>query len=206
MRFRLPPICFVLVLLALPSVGAAANDRSATPEPGVANTVSAEVLALVTAGLGATPAVRPAAGRGRKAVAIALRYRGLSYLWGGASPAGFDCSGFVMYVYGRVGVPLPHNGAMLWEKGHAVLRRQLEPGDVVFFNGLGHVGIFIGRGRFVHSPHTGDVVKISRLSESGYRTSYVGARRYSRPPLGSSKAAPTAAPFRGANLRSVQKA
>jgi cell wall-associated NlpC family hydrolase len=191
MPFRLSLIFVVLVpLLALPSVGAAANDLStATPEPGVANTVSAEALALVTAGLEATPAVRPAAGRGRKAVAIALRYLGLSYLWGGASPAGFDCSGFVMYVYGRVGVPLPHNGAMLWGKGHAVLRRQLEPGDVVFFNGLGHVGIFIGRGRFVHSPHTGDVVKISRLSESGYRTSYVGARRYVWSGRGSSKAA-----------------
>jgi cell wall-associated NlpC family hydrolase len=191
MRFLLPLIFVVLVLLlALPSVGAAANDlSSATPEPGVANTVSAEALALVTGGLDAKPPAPPAAGRGRKAVAIALRYLGLSYLWGGASPAGFDCSGFVMYVYGRVGVPLPHNGAMLWEKGHAVLRHQLEPGDVVFFNGLGHVGIFIGRGRFVHSPHTGDVVKISRLSESGYRTSYVGARRYFWSGRGSSKAA-----------------
>ena len=195
MPFRLSLIFVVLVpLLALPSVGAAANDLStATPEPGVANTVSAEALALVTTGLEAKPAVRPAgsapAGRGRKAVAIALRYLGLAYLWGGASPAGFDCSGFVMYVYGRVGVPLPHNGAMLWGKGHEVPRRQLEPGDVVFFNGLGHVGIFIGRGRFVHSPHTGDVVKISRLSESGYRTSYVGARRYVWSGRGSSNAA-----------------
>ena len=191
MRFLLPLIFVVLVLLlALPSVGAAANDpSSATPEPGVANTVSADALALVTTGLEAKAPVPAADGRGRKAVAIALRYLGLSYLWGGASPAGFDCSGFVMYVYGRVGVPLPHNGAMLWEKGHAVVRRQLEPGDVVFFNGLGHVGIFIGRGRFVHSPHTGDVVKISRLSESGYRTSYVGARRYFWSDRGSSKAA-----------------
>ena len=164
MPFRLPLIFVVLVLLlALPSVGAAANDpSSATPEPGVANTVSADALALVTTGLEAKAPVPAADGRGRKAVAIALRYLGLSYLWGGASPAGFDCSGFVMYVYGRVGVPLPHNGAMLWEKGHAVVRRQLEPGDVV---------------------------KISRLSESGYRTSYVGARRYFWSDRGSSKAA-----------------
>ena len=196
MRLRLPLIIAVLVLLlALPSVGAAANDPStATPEPGVANTVSAEALALVTAGLEAKPkpAVPPAATRGRKAVTIALHYLGLPYRWGGASPAGFDCSGFVMYVYGRVGVPLPHNGAMLWGQGHAVLQRDLEPGDVVFFNGLSHVGIFIGRGRFVHSPHTGDVVKISRLSESWYRTTYVGGRRYSWSDRGSSKTAATA--------------
>jgi cell wall-associated NlpC family hydrolase len=199
MRISLPLIFFVLVLLALPTVGAAATDPSAaTPEPGMANTVSAETLALVSAGLEARPPVPPAARRGRKAVAIALHYLGVSYRWGGASPAGFDCSGFVMYVYGRVGVTLPHNGAMLWGKDHAVLRRDLEPGDVVFFNGLSHVGIFIGRGRFVHSPHTGDVVKISRLSESSYRTTYVGARRYSWSHLGSSKAAATAAPVRGA--------
>jgi cell wall-associated NlpC family hydrolase len=200
MRVRRPLILVVLVLLlALPSVGAAATDPSAaTPEPGVANTVSAEAIALVTVGLEAKAPVRVADGRGRKAITIALRYLGLSYRWGGASPAGFDCSGFVMYVYGRVGVALPHNGAMLWGKGRAVLRRDLERGDVVFFDGLGHVGIFIGRGRFVHSPHSGDVVKISRLSESWYRTSYVGARRYSWPPLVSSKDAGTAAPARGA--------
>jgi cell wall-associated NlpC family hydrolase len=200
MRFPLPLIFVVLVLLlALPSVGAAANDSStATPEPGMANTVSAEALALVTTGLEAKPPVPAADGRSRKAVTIALHYLGLPYRWGGASPAGFDCSGFVMYVYGRVGVALPHNGAMLWGKGRAVERRDLEPGDVVFFDGLGHVGIFIDRGRFVHSPHSGDVVKISRLSESWYRTSYVGARRYSWRHLGSSKVAATAAPVRGA--------
>jgi hypothetical protein len=92
-----------------------------------------------------------------------------------------------MYVYGRVGIALPHNGAMLWRKGRAVQRGNLEPGDVVFFDGLGHVGIFIGRGRFVHSPHSGDVVKISRLSESWYGATYVGARRYSRSDPGSSR-------------------
>lgn len=83
-----------------------------------------------------------------------------------------------MYVYGRVGVSLPHNGAMLGGRGRAVTRGELEPGDVVFFNGLGHVGIYIGGGRFIHSPHSGDVVKISRLSDGWYSSTYVGARRY----------------------------
>jgi peptidoglycan DL-endopeptidase CwlO len=73
---------------------------------------------------------------------------------------------------------LPHNTAMLWDVGRPVARTDLQPGDVVFFNGLGHSGIYIGRGRFVHSPHSGDVVKISRLGESWYSSTYMGARRY----------------------------
>jgi cell wall-associated NlpC family hydrolase len=108
---------------------------------------------------------------------VALRYLGIPYRWAGSSPSGFDCSGFVMFVYGRVGVKLPHNSAMLWGYGRSVSRARLEPGDLVFFNGLSHVGIYIGRGRFVHSPHSGDVVKISRLSESWYRSTFDGGRR-----------------------------
>jgi peptidoglycan DL-endopeptidase CwlO len=111
-------------------------------------------------------------------VGIALRYLGVPYRWGGASPSGFDCSGFVMYVFAKVGVYLPHNAAMQYGYGRPVARSQLQPGDVVFFNGLGHDGIYIGGGQFVHAPHTGDVVKISSLYDSWYRTTYVGARRY----------------------------
>ncbi|MEO8289507.1 MAG: NlpC/P60 family protein [Gaiellaceae bacterium] len=112
-------------------------------------------------------------------VSIALRYLGVPYRWGGASPStGFDCSGFVMYVFAKVGVRLPHNAAMQYGYGRAVPRSQLQPGDVVFFNGLGHNGIYIGGGRFVHSPHTGDVVKISSLYDGWYQSTYVGARRY----------------------------
>ena len=83
-----------------------------------------------------------------------------------------------MYVYAKVGVYLPHNAAMQYYRGRAVSRSQLQPGDLVFFNGLSHVGMYIGSGRFVHAPHTGDVVKISSLYDSWYRSTYVGARRY----------------------------
>jgi peptidoglycan DL-endopeptidase CwlO len=110
-------------------------------------------------------------------VGIAMRYLGVPYRWGGASPSGFDCSGFVMYVFAQVGVSLPHNAAMQYGYGSPVSRSQLAPGDVVFFNGLGHNGIYIGGGQFIHSPHTGDVVKISSLSDSWYARTYVGARR-----------------------------
>jgi len=111
-------------------------------------------------------------------VGIAMQYLGVPYRWGGSSPStGFDCSGFVMYVFAQVGVSLPHNAAMQYGHGTPVSRSQLAPGDVVFFNGLGHNGIYIGGGQFIHSPHTGDVVKISSLSSSWYARTYVGARR-----------------------------
>ena len=110
------------------------------------------------------------------AVGIAMQYLGTPYVYGGASPSGFDCSGFVMYVYAQIGVSLPHNAAAQYGAGTPVDRSQLQPGDLVFFDGLGHVGIYVGGGSFVHAPHTGDVVKI--LSMSGwYASTYVGARR-----------------------------
>lgn len=124
-----------------------------------------------------TPSPPPAGPGHPEVVSIALRYLGVPYRWGGASPSGFDCSGFTMYVYGRIGISLPHYVSWQYRYGRAVSRSQLAPGDLVFFNGLGHVGIYIGGGRFVHAPHTGDVVKISSIWDSWYRSSYVGARR-----------------------------
>ncbi len=109
-------------------------------------------------------------------VGIAMRYLGTPYVWGGASPSGFDCSGFVMYVFSQIGVSLPHSSYAQYGYGSAVSRSDLQPGDLVFFDGLGHVGIYIGGGSFIHSPHTGDVVKISSLS-GWYASTYVGARR-----------------------------
>jgi cell wall-associated NlpC family hydrolase len=117
------------------------------------------------------------AGHAGGVVGIAMQYLGVPYVWGGASPSGFDCSGFTMYVFAQAGISLPHNAAMQYGMGSPVGREFLQPGDLVFFNGLGHVGIYIGGNQFIHAPHTGDVVKISALT-GWYAATYVGARRF----------------------------
>ena len=107
----------------------------------------------------------------------ALSQLGTPYVWAGSQPGGFDCSGLVMWAFAQVGVSLPHSSYAQYGYGVPVSRDQLQPGDLVFFDGLGHVGIYIGGDQFVHAPHTGDVVKISSLSEGWYTSTYVGARR-----------------------------
>ena len=112
-----------------------------------------------------------------EAAQIALQYLGVPYLWGGASPSGFDCSGLVTYVYAQLGVNLPHFAAAQWGFGVPVGVSQLQAGDLVFFNQLDHVGIYLGDGEFIDAPHTGSFVRIDTLSEPWYAKHYVGARR-----------------------------
>ena len=115
---------------------------------------------------------------GERAARLASRYVGVPYAWGGASPRhGFDCSGLVMYVYSKLGVSLPHYAASQYRYGRKVSRWGLKPGDLVFFSGLGHVGLFIGKGRFIDAPHAGAVVRVASLA--GRSASFVGARRVS---------------------------
>jgi cell wall-associated NlpC family hydrolase len=116
-------------------------------------------------------------GTASRVVAIALAHIGVPYRWGGADPRGFDCSGFVMYVYGQAGVALPHGAVRQYDIGVPVRRQHLEPGDIVFFDRLNHSGIYVGDGRFVHASKSGDVVKVSRLDEDWFDRRWVGARR-----------------------------
>jgi len=109
-------------------------------------------------------------------VAIAEQYLGVPYVWGGASPSGFDCSGLVMYVYGQLGVSLPHNAAAQYASTTPIPVGDLQPGDLVFFYGFGHVGIYVGNGNFIHAPHSGTRVRIETL-RGWYSSRYDGARR-----------------------------
>jgi cell wall-associated NlpC family hydrolase len=114
-------------------------------------------------------------GPGLRAVQIANHLTGIPYRWGGASPrGGFDCSGLVQYVYAKVGIHLPHYAAGQYGHGRRVSRDSLRAGDLVFFSGLGHVGIYAGGGKFIHAPRRGTTVRWSRLSSHG---SYYGATR-----------------------------
>jgi peptidoglycan DL-endopeptidase CwlO len=140
---------------------AAAAQPAQTPSP-----TTTVVPAPVSVPIGTGGAGHP------EAASIALRYLGVPYVYGGASPGGFDCSGLVMYVYAQLGISLPHYTVAQWDATEPI--SSPAPGDLVFFDGLGHVGIYIGNGEFVDAPHTGSVVRIDHLSGFG---SYDGARR-----------------------------
>lgn len=115
---------------------------------------------------------------GKRAATIALQAVGVPYRWGGASPAGgFDCSGLVYWAYGKLGVELPHSSYALYDLGRRVGRSRLKVGDLLFFYGLGHVGLYVGRGRMVHAPSSGRRVEVVKLGSSNYGSRLVGARR-----------------------------
>lgn len=150
---------------------------------------AAEQQALQAAVVGATltgpsaanglpgSAVVPASSIGTRVVQIAMQYLGDPYVWGAAGPDTFDCSGLVTYVFAQVGIFLPHYAASQWDYGVYVPRDQLEPGDLVFFENLGHVGIYVGNDAYIQAPQPGDVVKITPLSEPWSAANYFGAKR-----------------------------
>ena len=127
-------------------------------------------------GGGSTPAPPVSSGgsaRNAQAARIAMQYLGVPYVWGGATPSGFDCSGLAMYAYAKVGVSMGHYTGAIYAAFPKVAYSDLQPGDMVFFSGLGHMGIYIGGGMMVHAPHTGDVVRVAPIAGR----SYVGAVR-----------------------------
>jgi cell wall-associated NlpC family hydrolase len=111
----------------------------------------------------------------------ALSLRGAPYRNGGSDPQGFDCSGFVHYVYNQHGVNMPRDVRQQFSVGHDVDPTSLEPGDLVFFStiapGASHVGIAVGGDQFVHAPSTSGVVRVEHLSSQYWASRFVGARR-----------------------------
>lgn len=156
------------VLLACTVFALAARHASAATVRGTTRKAAARrVVHAHTAALGV------------RAVRFARHLLGVPYVYGGTSPrTGFDCSGFVRFVYDHFGFHLPHSSYADFSLGRRVSRGGLRIGDLVFFHGLGHVGIYVGGGRFIHAPHTGARVSFSTLA--AYSAEYDGARRLVR--------------------------
>ena len=120
---------------------------------------------------------------GTAIVEYAKQYLGYKYVSGGASPSkGFDCSGFTQYVYKHFGISVNRTSGAQINNGIAVQKSDLQPGDLVVFNNdantkIGHVGIYIGDGNFIHASNPSDGVKITTLTSGYYHQRYVGARR-----------------------------
>ena len=146
------------------SASSAASPSSArtTSQGGAASGSSG-----ARAGRGNSGASIPSGAGNAAAVAVAERYLGVPYVWGGASPSGFDCSGLMSYAYAQIGKSVPHYTVAEWNAFPHVPLNQLQPGDLVFFNNLGHVGMYIGGGSMIHAPHTGTVVQIVSLAWMG---------------------------------------
>lgn len=135
----------------------------------------ASVLGLATAPAASGP-------KQDAVIATARKYMGVPYVWGGETPAGFDCSGFTQYVMKQNGVTIPRTAAEQFAAGTPVAKDRLQVGDLVFFTtykpGASHVGFYMGDGKFIHASSGAAEVTISKLDEAYYTERYVGARRY----------------------------
>jgi cell wall-associated NlpC family hydrolase len=153
---------------------AAAAAAAAARQRQAAAAVASSSPTTVAPTAGAAAVSLPSGSGNAQAASVALQYLGTPYVWGGSAPGGFDCSGLASYAYAQIGKSVPHYTGAIWNAFPQVPSDQLQPGDLVFFHGLGHVGIYLGGDQFVHAPHTGDVVKVSQLSTY---SGYVGAVR-----------------------------
>ncbi len=140
---------------------------------GLLHVSKARAATALSASRSTRTATAASVSKAARVVKVALGQRGAHYHWAGTSPrTGFDCSGFTRWVYAHVGVSLPHSSYAQYGLGRRV-GGHLKPGDLLFFYGLGHVGIYVGHGRYIDAPQTGDVVHVRPLS----RGDLDGARR-----------------------------
>ena len=172
-------VCALAVIALVKPLAGRADDGSTTPAPPDPAPGNGTPIVPVFPMVKAKP-TRTAQFHlpiGKRIADYAKRFRGVRYVYGGSSPrGGFDCSGFVRYVYHHFGVSLAHSSYAQFSRGKHVARSSLRPGDLVFFDGLGHVGIYVGSGHFIHAPHAGTRVRIETLA-GWYSSRFVGARR-----------------------------
>ena len=194
----MPRLQVLLIVIATATAAGGCASTGATPRPFPTPTAPAPPAAGApgTAGSRPPPSPAPATGAGTPAGGLppgglavgygitgtALSLRGAPYRDGGSDPAGFDCSGFVRYVFGQNGVQVPRTVSAQWRAGREVpAGMQLAPGDLVFFStvnpGASHVGISIGGDEFVHAPSGAGQVRVERISAPYWATRFVGARR-----------------------------
>ncbi len=167
-------------VLALTSLVAACASSGAVPKPFPLPDNAPSAPTARTAPSAPAPSA-PGAIDGYSISSTALSLRGAPYRNGGSDPQGFDCSGFVQYVYSQHGVQVPRDVHQQFGVGLDVNPRSLEPGDLVFFTtvapGASHVGIAVGGDQFVHAPSTSGVVRVENLSSQYWSSRFVGARR-----------------------------
>ncbi len=158
----------------LAAAAKAAAAKAAAEAKAKALAAAKSHQSAVSRGSGSVSVSVPGSASSSSVVSIAMNYLGCTYVWAGSSPSGFDCSGFVMYVYNKVGVSLPHSSRMQYGCGQAVSNGSLRPGDLVFFgNPIHHVGIYVGNGKMINAAGVGKGVRIDDV----WRSNYYGACR-----------------------------
>jgi cell wall-associated NlpC family hydrolase len=145
----------------------AAAVRAAQNAAVQQQSAAATQVASSGGGGGTAPVSLPSGAGNSAAVAVAERYIGVPYVWGGESPSGFDCSGLVAYAYAQIGRSLPHYTVAQYDMFPKVPISQLQPGDIVFFYGLSHEAMYVGGGTLIQAPHTGAFVSYASLGSMG---------------------------------------
>jgi cell wall-associated NlpC family hydrolase len=175
----IPATAGVAVILVLAALSGACAARGETPVPRPFPGASLPPSAVEPAPEPPIPAPVP------ELVSTALRFRGVPYRNGGSDPSGFDCSGFVQYVYGQLGTLLPREVREQYHVGRDVDLDDITAGDLLFFEtdgrSVSHVGLAIGGGEFVHAPNSRGVVRVERYDAEYWARRFVGARRVNRP-------------------------
>jgi len=175
-RLRAPSALFVLMALSAAACASSGNPRprpfpGAPPPPETTPSPPAEPSVVVSPAPVASSAI----------IDTAMKLRGVPYRNGGSDPSGFDCSGFVQWVFARIGVLLPREVREQYRTGQKIGLREVRPGDLVFFEtvsrGASHVGLVIGADQFVHAPSSTGVVRVERFTASYWAKRFIGARR-----------------------------